>query len=220
MKDKDRIKARKVVSKNRPPIKFIGISLGIVILLVILYFAFQNTGPSRQELAEFARLDSIRRGDSLEKVRTEISEQLRKDSLANEQIRQNNSLPVQNDSITKTKERFLGEHLFSCFFIGEDVRFGKVTIQDNNGVFVLSGKQEIDGNYVKINGTVKVISLRKFEFTGTITAYNKSERVPDCVWEGSTTFWASGSRVYWRNQHPNCYEWTGDMDIYFKKSGT
>lgn len=80
----------------------------------------------------------------------------------------------------------------------------------------LSGKHQNKGNYVTIDGTAKAISLRKFEFTGTITAHNKSEPNPDCVWNGTTVFVASGTRAYWRTQNQKCFDWTGDIDIYSK----
>lgn len=127
---------------------------------------------------------------------------------------------VVNDSIQKMRKQYVGEHLFGCFFIGSDIQFGKVLIEENNGALTLSGRHEKNGNYVTINGKIKVISLRKFEFTGTIKAHNMSEKDPDCVWNGSTIFWASGTRVYWRTQEQSCFGLTGDMDIYFKKTGT
>lgn len=195
------------------------ISSGAVVLLIILYLFLKNTGPTQKELAETARLDSIRIADSVERVRTEVRNQAMRDSLNAVQRVQDSINAIQSDSINRIRARYLGDHLFSCYFIGQDEQFGRVNIREEQGVFYLNGKHENKSNWVRIDGTIRIISMRKFEFTGTITAYNKSESNPNCTWKGSTIFWASGSRVYWRTQDQTCFSHTGDMDIYFNKSG-
>lgn len=190
---------------------------GLVILVILLYLFLKNSGPGK---AELARMDSIQNAVLIERALTEIRNQIARDSMAAKQRVQDSINSIQNDSINRIRSRYLGDHLFSCYFIGQDEQFGKVNISEGNGIFYLTGKQENKGNSVRIDGTIRIISMRKFEFTGTITAYNKSESNPNCTWEGSTIFWASGSRVYWRTQGQNCFGWTGDMDIYFSRSGT
>ncbi len=194
--------------------------LGAIVLLIVIFFVFRNILPLGTDTAVSARQDSIRIADSIKKVSAEQRMQRIADSLDIIRRRQDSIQSIENDSINKIKARYLGDHLFSCYFIGSDEHFGKVTIEDRNGVFYLNGKHEKNGNYVRIEGTVKVINLRRFGFTGTITAYNKSESNPNCSWTGTTVFWASGSRVYWRTQDQSCFSHTGDMDIYFNRSGT
>lgn len=212
----DKSKKRETNKSNR----LIIILAGVIALLVIVIFVWRTFIPSGPDKAELARLDSIRIADSMSRVRDEIYRQHMADSLREINRVRDSIQSIINDSVNKIRERYVGDHLFSCYFIGADEQFGKVTIQETDGVFHLNGKHEKQGNSVKIEGTIKILSLRKFEFTGTITAYNKSEANPSCVWKGTTLFWASGSRKYWRTQDQNCFTHTGDMDIYFNRSGT
>jgi len=195
---------------KRPWLRWLIIVAVLVIVAGIVAIIAINSGQSDEEIAALkVRQDSLVRSE-------EAADSIAKDL---ETAKQDSIKSHQNDSITRINEKYLGEHLFSCYFIGGDVQFGKVNIKEKNGVYSLYGKHEKNSNYVIIDGTIKVVSLKKFEFTGTITAHNNSEKESDCVWRGTTTFRASGSRVYWRTQNQNCFGWTGDMDIYFKTSG-
>ncbi|MBE0662716.1 MAG: serine/threonine protein kinase [Bacteroidales bacterium] len=199
--------------KTNKTIFVLAVLLGLLALIIILW---RTVGPFESHTADLARQDSIRVADSLNKVRDEIRNRRIADSLGVQDSIQS----IINDSVNRIRDIYLGDHLFSCYFIGSDEQFGKVTIQEANGVFNLNGRHEHQGNSVKIEGTIKVLSLRKFEFTGTITSNNKSESNASCTWNGTTVFWASGSRRYWRTQDHNCFSHTGDMDIYFNRSGT
>lgn len=211
-------KGKKPETKNKNnTIYILAGLLALLLLIIFIWRTFVPTGPSKVELA---RLDSIRAADSIMRVRDELRRQQIADSLREINRVQDSIQAIVNDSVNKIRERYLGEHLFSCYFIGQDEQFGKVTIQETNGVFSINGRHENKGNYVKIEGTIKILSMRRFEFTGTITAYNKSEANPSCTWRGKTIFWASGTRRYWRTQDHDCFTHTGDMDIYFNRSGT
>jgi len=218
----DKVKAaeegKKPETKNKN--NTIYILAGLLALLLLIIFIWRTFVPAGPSNVELARLDSIRVADSMMRVRDELRRQQIADSLRETNRVQDSIQAIVNDSINKIRERYLGDHLFSCYFIGQDEQFGKVTIQETNGVFSINGRHENKGNYVKIEGTIKILSMRRFEFTGTITAYNKSEANPSCTWRGKTIFWASGTRRYWRTQDHDCFTHTGDMDIYFNRSGT
>ncbi len=193
-------------NKNKNNNKLIAIGLSAVILILMAYFVFGDKEPIAQNAVETIKEQS-NVDTNLIKPNTNLN--LR----PLQRVKPSTTPATLPDSI---KKQYLGEHLLGCFFIGSDEQFGKITVVDNKGILTLSGKHQNKGNYVTIDGTAKAISLRKFEFSGTITAHNQSKLKPDCVWNGTTVFVASGSRRYWRTQTQECFDWTGDVDVYFK----
>lgn len=186
-----------------------------VVFIIAVIFGVVSEKQKRDRLAwiEKARQDSIRFEDSVHKAQLATARlQAYNDSVAS--ARAYASSPE-----GKARKLLIGKHLFSSYFVGSDEQFGKVTITDQNGKLVLDGSHKNNNRWVNINGYIsKIIDERKFEFTGTIQAHNPSEGA-DCTWSGTTTFWASGSRVYWRTQDQDCFSHTGDMDIYFTAGG-
>jgi hypothetical protein len=122
----------------------------------------------------------------------------------------------------KAKKRLLGDHLFGSFFIGSDDHFGKAVVTEVDGNLHLEAiHTSLDKTaQVKISGTIKIITDRKFELTGTIQSKNSEEEPQHCNSSGTFTFLASGTRVYWRMQNDDCYRYIGDTDIYFNSKGT
>jgi len=190
-------------------------TMAVVVIMIAVFFWIGNEKRLREKQVqrEMARQDSIRIVDSIYQAEYEAARlQAYNDSVSNAQA-------YANSPEGKAKKLLLGAHLFSCYFIGSDEQFGKVYITEQNGKLRLEGTHQNGQNWVKINGFIsKIFDERKFEFTGNITAHNPSDG-PDCSWDGSTIFFASGSRVYWRNQGDNCYTLTGDTDIYFTAGG-
>ena len=122
----------------------------------------------------------------------------------------------------KAKQRLLGDHLFGASFIGSDEHFGKAVITEKDGILHLEASHESNDerSYVKLSGTISIISNRKFEFNGKLEANNLKELTGQCKYNGKLTFYASGTRVYWRMQEEQCWNLTGYTDIYFNSRGT
>ncbi len=206
----------RIVKKSSGNKKWIIVGAVVIVIVTIAVIIWSvNEKQKAEELVrrERARVDSIRRADSIFQAEAEAArQQAFNDSVAA-------AAAYANSTEGKARKLLIGKHLFSCYFIGSDEQFGKVTITDQNGRLMLEGAHKNDNRWVNINGYVsKIIDERKFEFTGTILAHNPSEGA-DCTWSGTTTFWASGSRVYWRTQDQQCFSHTGDMDIYFTAGG-
>jgi len=87
-KEKDGTKKRNI---------FIYTAIGIVALIIVIFFATRNTGPSANEIAEKTKQDSIRVVDSLAKIELQKIEQLKKDSIALAE-------KTKNDKLTELKK--------------------------------------------------------------------------------------------------------------------
>lgn len=127
-------------------------------------------------------------------------------------------------------ERYLGEHLFSGYFLDHFDSFGSATITKNNGEYRLDGSQtNKEGDWVKINGTINITSLDEFMFTGTLQAYMPTmvkrrnswgvEKMDsECSWTGSAKFISFyDGAVYWRMQSSKpCFSHLGNVDLFFE----
>ena len=122
----------------------------------------------------------------------------------------------------KAKKRILGDHLFSCEDIGGWEHFGKATVTEENNELHLKATHANKDNsrWVKLTGKVNIISERKFELIGTMDCYCSEYDPPTCKAKGTFVFYASGSRVYWRLQNEDCWDFTCYVDIFFNSTGT
>lgn len=128
----------------------------------------------------------------------------------------------------KINARYLGKHLFNAYFLDGYEKFGSATIDFKNGQYYLNANQKNkDGNYVKLNGIITIENLDQFVFKGQISAnypvyhfgknYEKIYDSPDCEWSGTAIFQVlyKGGK-YWRlHEGGGCYEYTGDIDLFF-----
>lgn len=137
-----------------------------------------------------------------------------------------------SDNSNAFDTRYLGKHLFNAYFMDGFNSFGNATITKNGVNYQISGNQRNkDGDWVKIEGTIKTTSLDEFTFIGTITGYNPSgaelhnkyaeenEKLSnECSWTGTAKFKRlSKNRKYWRMQkaYQKCYPLIGDVDLFF-----
>lgn len=120
-------------------------------------------------------------------------------------------------------EKLVGEHMISLQWISWDY-FGKamVTKTENPNEYTINGAQKSKENadYLKIDGTLKVISLNELVFTGIIeTSVSFINDGEACKRNGIFKFKAKGKRKYWRLDNINnpCDQVADYVDIYFKQ---
>ena len=108
-----------------------------------------------------------------------------------------------------------GKHALTLQWISWD-RPGSVMIKKGEDEWYdINGKQEAKGEYLRINGKIRVITELQLEFDGVIETLG-----PDSIYckrEGLQTFLSTKNRQYWRLQNMlNCDGVITDyVDIYF-----
>ena len=113
-----------------------------------------------------------------------------------------------------------GTHDFTLHWIGWD-RPGKVHIQPaDSGWYRVTGEQrDRQGNFITIDGELKVIDPLELKFRGTIREKVQTLNQGDtCTREGEQVFLSTRNRKYWRLQNMANCEGSGVVDyidIYF-----
>lgn len=127
-----------------------------------------------------------------------------------------------NSADYKLKAIYLGAHPLTLQWISWDFP-GKVRFYEENGILKLEGEQlsrGSDQNYLKISGTVELISDKEFQFTGEVgMRIDHINGGKACMREGTLNFKATGNRKYWRMREMRspCDITTDYVDIYFRK---
>ena len=117
----------------------------------------------------------------------------------------------------KAEKKLLGKHLFSLQWISWE-KFGTAVITRGKDGLEIDAKQELNGDYVTMKGTIQPIDEKAFMFTGDIITrvyhINKGE---ECKRSGTFQFKATGNRKYWRMQKiENPCDGVADyVDVYF-----
>lgn len=124
------------------------------------------------------------------------------------------------------ESKVIGKHLLSLQWISWNY-FGTCNItRQPDGTLRCKGEQlsrgddSHIGDYLKIDGTVRIISALELEFTGTIrTKIWHIAKGEEVVRQGTFTFLSTQGRKYWRLQDINnpvddCADY---VDIYFKR---
>lgn len=133
---------------------------------------------------------------------------------------------VATSNLTTLERKVVGKHMLSLQWISWEY-FGTANItKQADGTLRCTGEQlsrgddSHIGDYLKIDGTVRIVSALELEFTGTIRTkiwhINNGEEV---VREGTFTFLSTQGRKYWRLQQMKnpADECTDYIDIYFKR---
>lgn len=129
-------------------------------------------------------------------------------------------------SFTALENKVVGKHMLSLQWISWKY-FGTANITKNSdgtyyckGEHLSRGDDSHIGDYLKIDGTIRIISERELEFTGTIrTKIYHINNGDEVLREGTYTFLASQGRKFWRlqdmkNPADGCIDY---VDIYFKR---
>lgn len=124
---------------------------------------------------------------------------------------------AQRDTI---KANILGDHLCSLQWISWK-KFGKVTFSEkpDGRIYCSGGQSNKEGDYLKINGYVTIVTPLHIRITGTIVTrvsyINGGEPVTR---KGTYNFTIAGARRYWRMSEMNNPSPDGGcdyVDIYF-----
>lgn len=126
-----------------------------------------------------------------------------------------------SDSQHRTIEKnILGDHLCSLQWISWK-KFGKVTFtkRDDGKIYCTGGQNGEDGDYLKIDGYVTVVTPLHIRITGTIiTKVSYINEGKAVTRKGTYNFTIAGARKYWRMRemsNPSPDKVTDYVDIYF-----
>jgi hypothetical protein len=126
---------------------------------------------------------------------------------------------LQTQSTTPTLRE--GTHNLTLQWISWDVP-GKVKItRQTDGTYTVKGEQRNKaGDFVTIDGTLKVLDPKQLLFTGNIQSrYTGVNNGNPCDKQGTFHFLSKGARQYWRLQEMDNCEGNNVVDyvdIYFK----
>ncbi|HAV02831.1 MAG TPA: hypothetical protein DCW95_06530 [Chryseobacterium sp.] len=130
--------------------------------------------------------------------------------------------PPENDYIADTEmpavtplKDLSGRHSLTLQWLSWD-RPGTITFKKiGENKYHIQGSQNIDGDYLTIDGRATLISDRELAFEGTIESFVTSNGGL-CVRKGPQTFLSTKNRKYWRLQNmEHCFGLTDYVDIYF-----
>ena len=124
---------------------------------------------------------------------------------------------AQRDTI---KTHILGDHLCSLQWISWK-KFGKVIFSEkpDGKIYCKGGQNGSDGDYLKIDGYVTIVSPLHIKITGTIaTKVSFINEGKPVTRKGTYNFTIAGARKYWRMRemsNPSPDGVTDYVDIYF-----
>lgn len=173
---------------------------------------FMSENNFEQAKVQFNNALTTAKKDSVEYVNTRIAEC-------------DKMISYLNSPEGRMKTKILGKHTLALQWISWDY-FGTINIYEENGVIKAVGEQlsrERQGDYLKVNGTLSLVSELEFRFTGEIVTkiYHINNGNP-CTRRGTVTFKSYSGRQYWRMLEMTnpCDGVTDYVDIYFKKIAT
>lgn len=118
------------------------------------------------------------------------------------------------------ESHILGDHLCSLQWISWK-KFGRVSFSkgDDGRMYCRGGQEGNDGDYLKIDGYVTVVTPLHIRITGTIiTRVSHINDGKPVTRKGTYNFTISGARKYWRMRemsNPSPDKVTDYVDIYF-----
>ena len=118
------------------------------------------------------------------------------------------------------KTHILGDHPCSLQWISWK-KFGKVTFSEKTDgrIYCKGGQTDKEGNYLKIDGYVNIVSPLHIRITGTIvTKVSHINEGKPVTRKGTYNFTIAGARKYWRMRemsNPSPDKVTDYVDIYF-----
>ena len=119
--------------------------------------------------------------------------------------------------LAEAENKLLGKHMFSLQWISWE-KFGTAVVKRRDKGLEIEAKQELNGNFATLKGTIEIIDERAFNFTGEVeTRIDHINNGIACKREGTFEFRATGTRKYWRMQQMNnpCDPVIDYIDVYF-----
>ena len=157
------------------------------------------------------------RGNAVIMSQTESQEYLQKEFMKIEstkkKIKNNRAIKSENvdvtriEKTTKDENMIIGNKRFGTHWIEP---YGNASIKKVGDELIISGKQNDGKDFCSIEGKIKIIDERNFEFNGNIslvynyTDYKTSQpRVEKKTLSGTQIFRRFGNRPYWRLKQPD-----------------
>ena len=122
-----------------------------------------------------------------------------------------------SDKLTAAEKKLLGKHMFSLQWISWE-QFGTAVVTRGKQGLEIDARQELDGDFVTLKGTIEIIDEKAFNFTGeVVTRVHHINNGIACKRDGTFEFRATGTRKYWRMQQMEnpCDPVTDYIDVFF-----
>jgi len=72
-----------------------------------------------------------------------------------------------SEQLTAAEKKLLGKHMFSLQWISWE-QFGSAVVTRGKQGLEIDARQELDGDFVTLKGTIEIIDERAFNFTGEV----------------------------------------------------
>ncbi|MBR7059496.1 MAG: hypothetical protein IKI22_02705 [Neisseriaceae bacterium] len=115
------------------------------------------------------------------------------------------------------EKKLLGKHMFSLQWISWE-KFGTANVYQENNQLKIRARQELNGDYVTLDGVIEPIDSKSFYFNGdVVTRVSHIAQGQECKRSGKFFFKATGKRKYWRMQEMDnpCDGVVDYIDVYF-----
>lgn len=125
--------------------------------------------------------------------------------------------PLSAEKFTAAEKKLLGKHMFALQWISWE-KFGTATVTRGAQGLEIEARQELDGDFVTLKGTIEPIDDKAFYFTGeVVTRVYHINKGDACKREGTFEFRATGTRKYWRMQQMEnpCDAVVDYIDVFF-----
>lgn len=125
--------------------------------------------------------------------------------------------PLSAEKLAAAEKKLLGKHMFSLQWVSWE-QFGTAVVKRGTQGLEIEAKQEVNGDFVTLKGSIEIIDESAFNFTGEIiTKVYHINRGEACKREGTFEFRATGKRKYWRMQQMDnpCDQATDYIDVFF-----
>ena len=116
------------------------------------------------------------------------------------------------------EEKLLGKHMFSLQWIEGPMGEAVVSRTETGGLRI-DARQEHKGDFVTLNGDVRILDDKNFVVTGVlVTRVSHIAGGKPCPRSGEFTFRVTKNRKYWRLQQMDnpCDPVVDYVDVYFK----
>ncbi len=122
-----------------------------------------------------------------------------------------------SEKLTVAEKKLLGKHMFSLQWISWE-QFGSAVVTRGKQGLEIEARQELNGDFITLKGTIEIIDEKAFNFTGeVVTRVHHINNGIACKRDGTFEFRATGTRKYWRMQQMEnpCDPVTDYIDVFF-----
>ena len=199
---------------------FAGVVAIAALCLAYAFLVYRDYSPSRETIPAHSVTSLQETREKSETQLDEIRKQMNaiRDMSLEEVALGGRDLP--RNASDNAEQKLLGKHMFSLqWILFQKEKFGTASVTRNNdGGLYVDARQELNGDYVTLNGDVRVVNAKEFIVTGElVTCVSSNNSGKPCIRHGTFTFKATGDRKYWRMQERvnPCANVADYVDIYF-----